>query len=76
MLPHLGREADARALIRELLVSSADIEPDSEAKTLAVRVHRMTTAAHDAAVAGLLAKLTAEEFVHPRTGMRMIFEMV
>lgn len=76
VLPHLGKEADARALIRELLVSSADIEPDSEAGTLTVRVHRMTTAAHDVAVAGLLAKLTAEEFAHPQTGLRMIYELV
>ena len=76
VLPHLGKEADARALIRELLVSSADIEPDAEAQTLTVRIHRMTTAAHDDAVAGLLAKLTAEKFVHPQTGMRMIYELV
>ena len=29
VLPLLGKEADARALIRALLVSSADIEPDT-----------------------------------------------
>jgi hypothetical protein len=73
---YLGKEADARALIRELLVSSADIVPDSDAKTLTVRVHRMTTAAHDTAVSGLLAKLTAEEFTHPQTGLRMVYELV
>ena len=76
LLPHLGKEADARALIRELLVSSADIEPNSEAKTLTVRMHRMSTAARDLAVAGLLAKLTAEEFAHPQTGLRMVYELV
>lgn len=76
VLPYLGKEADARALIRELLVSSADIVPDSDAKTLTVRVHRMTTAAHDTAVSGLLAKLTAEEFTHPQTGLRMVYELV
>jgi DNA-binding transcriptional regulator/RsmH inhibitor MraZ len=38
--PHLGKEADARALIRELLVSAADIEPD-ENNRLLIRIHRM-----------------------------------
>lgn len=76
VLPLLGKEADARALIRALLVSSADIEPDASANTLTIRVHRMSTVAHDTAVAGLFAKLNALNFAHPQTGMRMIYELV
>jgi transposase-like protein len=76
ILPLLGKEADARALIRQLLVSSADIEPNSEAKTLTIRVHRMSCSAHDTAVAGLFTKLNALEFAHPQTAMRMVYEIV
>ena len=54
---HLNKEEDARALIRELFVSSADIEPDDQAKTLTIRIHRMACPAHDRAIASLLDEL-------------------
>ena len=72
---HIGKESDARAVARELFVSSADICPDSEAQTLTIRIHRMACPTHDRAVAALLADLTAENCRHPETGMRMIYEL-
>ena len=47
---HLNKEEEARALIRELFVSSADIVPDPSAKTLTVKIHRMASPVHDRAV--------------------------
>ncbi len=44
---HLATQAEARALVRELLVSAADIEPDDAAQTLTIRVHRMAKPSHD-----------------------------
>jgi prepilin-type processing-associated H-X9-DG protein len=73
---HLKKEDEARALVRELLVSSGDIEPDSIAKTLTVRIHRMANPAHDKAVAALLQELTEQEFSHPETGAKMIYTLV
>jgi hypothetical protein len=73
--PHLAKEEEARALIRELLVSSADLEPNDEANTLTVRIHRMTCPAHDRAIAALLDDLTTAAFQHPKTGMRLIYEL-
>jgi hypothetical protein len=73
---HLRNEDEARALVRELLVSSGDIEPDSVAKTLTVRIHRMANPAHDKAVAALLHELTEQEFCHPETGAKMIYILV
>jgi hypothetical protein len=73
---HLRNEDEARALVRELLVSSGDIEPDSGAKTLTVRIHRMANPAHDKAVAALLHELTEQEFCHPETGAKMIYALV
>lgn len=74
--PHLAKESEARALVRELLVSSADLIPDEQQNTLTVRIHRMTTPARDKAIEKLLGDLNTECFRHPETGMRMIYELV
>ena len=73
---HLTKEAEARALVRELFVSAADIEPDDIAKTLTIKIHRMASPAHDKAVAALLDDLTLQAFCHPETGARMIYALV
>ena len=73
LLPHLKKEEEARALVRELLVSSADVEPDESAATLTIRIHRMACPAHDKAIAELLNELTNLAFRHPETGARMIY---
>jgi hypothetical protein len=56
--PHLAKEEEARALIRELFVSSADLEPNEQENTLTIRIHRMACPAHDKAISALLADLT------------------
>jgi hypothetical protein len=76
VLPHLKKEEEARALIRELLVSSADIAPDEAAKTLTIRIHRMACPAHDKAVAALLDELTRLEFHHPETDAKTIYTLI
>ena len=73
---HLKNEAEARALVRDLLVASADIEPDDVAKTLTIRIHRMANPAQDKAVAALLDDLTTQAFCHPETGAKMIYTLV
>jgi len=73
--PHLVKEDEARALVRELFVSSADLEPDPQENTLTVRIHRMACPAHDKAISALLADLTQAAFRHPETGTRLIYEL-
>jgi hypothetical protein len=73
---HLKNEDEARALIRDLFVASADIEPDERAKTLTIRIHRMANPAQDKAIAGLLDELTQQGFCHPETGAKMIYTLV
>jgi len=73
---HLSKEAEARALVRELLVSDADIEPDDQARTLTIRIHRMANPSHDKAVTELLNELTLQGFCHPETGAKMIYTLV
>ncbi len=70
---HLNKEEEARALIRELFVSSADLIPDEVAQTSTIRIHRMASPAHDKAIAGVLEELTKLEFRHPETKAKMIY---
>lgn len=73
---YLNKEDEARALARELFVSSGDIEPDTTANTLTIRIHRMASPVHDRAITGLLEELTKQEFCHPETGAKMIYSLV
>jgi hypothetical protein len=73
---HLNKEEEARALVRELFISSGDIEPDEVTKTLTVRVHRMVTPAHDKAISALLEDLNSLGFCHPETGAKMVYSLV
>ena len=73
---HLKNEAEARALVRDLFVASADIEPDDLAKTLTIRIHHMANPAQNKAVAALLNDLTEQAFCHPETGATMIYTLV
>jgi len=75
LLPHLKKEEEARALVRELLVSAADIQPDPVAQTLTIRIHRMACPAHDKAIDALLHGLTELEFHHPETNAKMIYTL-
>lgn len=73
---HLSNPDEARALIRELFVSSGDIEPNAQDNTLTIRIHRMANPAHDRAISLLLKDLTDEKFTHPDTGEKMVFCLV
>jgi len=72
---HLARGDDARALLRQIFVTEADLTPDLVANTLTVRLHHLTQAAHDQAIEKLLAELTATQTVFPGTNLMLIFEL-
>jgi hypothetical protein len=72
---HLARGDDARALLRQLFVTEADLTPDLAANTLTVRLHHLTQAAHDQAIEKLLAELTATQTVFPGTNLTLVFQL-
>lgn len=72
---HLAKEDEARAVVRELFVSAADIQPDKQGNTLTIRIHRMASPVHDRAAGALLEELTSLSFCHPETGMRLIYKL-
>lgn len=71
----LARHDDARALVREIMRTTADLRPDAAQKTLTVRLHPLGSALQDAAVRELAAELTATETVFPGTDLRLIFTL-
>jgi hypothetical protein len=73
---HLNREEDARALLRRVFVTPANLQPDYDHKTLLVELHRLGSPLQDAAVAKLCEELTATETKFPTTDLRLIYRQV
>ena len=71
----LKRSDDARALLRQIYDTEADLMPDLEAKTLTVHLHHLTQAAHDTAVRYLCDELTATETIFPGTHLRLVYKL-
>jgi hypothetical protein len=73
---HLSREDDARALLRRLFVTPANLRPDYSQGTLTVEIHRLGSPLQDAAAAKLCEELTATETTFPTTSLRLIYRQV
>lgn len=72
----LARDDDARALLRRLFVTPANLLPDTAAKTLTVEVHRLGSPLQDAAIAHLCQVLTEAEICYPTTDLRIIYRQI
>ena len=66
---------DARALLRQIFQTDADLMPNLAANTLTVRLHHLTHAAHDHAIEQMLADLNATETVFPGTQLTLVFKL-
>lgn len=73
---YLQREDDARALLRRVFLTPADLRPDYEHQTLTVQLHRLGSPLQDAAVAKLCEQLTQTETVFPTTTLRLVYRQV
>lgn len=73
---HLGREEDARALLRRVFVTPANLRPNYQEGTLTVEVHRLGSPLQDAALTKLCEELTATQTVFPTTSLRLIYRQV
>jgi len=72
----LARHDDARRLLRALYHTEADLLPDEQAGTLAVRLHPLANQSADEAVHHLCAELNATETVFPGTQLRLVYDLV
>lgn len=66
---------DARALLRQIFQTEADLTPDLAAHTLTVSLHHLTQASHDQAIVKLLADLNATKTVFPGTKLTLVFKL-
>ena len=73
---HLQREEDARALLRRLFVTPANLRPDYQRRTLSVELHRLGSPLQDAAAAKLCEELNATETCFPTTDLKLIYRQV
>ena len=71
----IERLDDARSLIRQLFRTEIDLFPDRLHKTLTVRLHPMSTQAHDEIIRHICQELTSTETVFPGTDLCLIYEL-
>jgi hypothetical protein len=72
---HLARSDDARTLVRQIFDTEADLLPDQTNKTLTVRIHHLTQAAHDLVLEKLCDALNETQTVFPGTDLTLIFKI-
>ena len=71
-----GTLEQARALIRDVFTSEADLIPDKQAKILTVRIHNLSTRAMDKKLDKLLVVLNETELKYPCTDMTLVYERI
>lgn len=75
LAPHYAKtEDDGRALVRELLLSSADIIPHPEEQRLIVRLHSLANPRSNAALANLCDTLNTLDLRYPGTDLILVYE--
>jgi hypothetical protein len=75
LTPHYARtEDDGRALIREMLLTSANILPQPEHHRLLVRLHSLANPRSNDALAKLCETLNALEVPYPGTELKLVYQ--
>ncbi len=75
LAPHYAKtEDDGHALIREMLLTSADILPQPEEHRLVVRVHSLANPRSNQALARLCETLNALEVRYPGTELQLVYQ--
>ncbi len=72
----LNRTDDARALLRQIYKTEADIVPDEKNKLLTIRLHGLTNKLSNDIATFLCDKLNETETLYPGTTLRMVFKLV
>ena len=72
----LCRHDDARAIVRAIYNSEADIVPDKSQNILRVRLHHMANQCEDEVIQYLCNELNSTRTVFPGTDYRLLYELV
>ena len=71
-----GTLEQARALIRDVFTSEADLIPDETNNTLTVRLHNLSTRALDSKLDALLTVLNEAEMKYPGTNLTLRYQRI
>ena len=75
LTPHYARtEEEGRALIREMLLTSADLLPETDHHGLRVRLHSLANPRSNEALAKLCETLNALEIRYPGTDLTLVYQ--
>jgi hypothetical protein len=73
---YIGKKDEARTLIRQILMTDADIKPDEKQGILKINLHNMTNPRNNQHALRLCKLLNESETVFPGTNMRLIYGLV
>lgn len=74
--PYLAKaENEKRMVVKQIIQSNADLNPDYEKKSLKVTLHSLSAARFNHAAAELASLLNQTETTFPGTNLKMIFEI-
>ena len=70
------KKDEARAFIRQIFMTDADMQPDHQARILHIRLHTMTNPRNNVYAEKLCLVLNDSETVFPGTNLRMVYSLV
>lgn len=73
---HLSKKDEARSLVRQILHTDADLEPDLEKGILKVRLHNLANPRNHKYVQLLCDSLNATDIHFPGTNLRLVYDLV
>lgn len=74
--PVLSNPEEARAMVKALCLTTADLYPDNERKEIRIVLHPLAEPRQNRMVETILAHLNETEFIYPGTELRMVYQML
>ncbi len=74
--PYMTDKREARAFLRQIFASEADLKPDEENKTLTVSLHNLTNPVSDRIVRNLCQEINATKTTFPGSNLRLVYKLV
>jgi hypothetical protein len=73
---YMSRTDDSRSLLQGIYKNEADLIPDTEKKTLTVRLHHLANHASSESISHLCNELNKTETIFPGTNLRLVYEIM
>jgi len=72
----MSHSHEARKFVSSLYATTADIEPDSTAETLTIRIHQPANRSSAITIQKLCEELNETNTIYPGTNLRLIYELI